>query len=479
MLSHEALNSAQPLTQVFDDRGMFLVPVAGSPLEALVNATRSSELFTSRSDAGEVNISVADIEFMANAKDPVLDCSPHDRVMDELTETCVKAVQGHMQFARTVVAPAVSELVEKTAASLNELTPSSLLGMSVVTWAPPAPMTLPAMETMARRFEDVAFDVPKLALRLPNMTAKDIVALMSTGTGSVDAAIAEWAAGLGESYFIELWENVFQMKPAELGGSPRNFRDWTEDRDCGLDHALAIFLLSRRLFDQGPPEGTEMPLPAYEASVVEFRNQAAARLARGFDELALIRSGKMLVRKIEGSTTTVNESVYREWLEQGGDNDALFGNVLDAPSVTTVDLINEKAEKLRARWRQHAALTATVESVRNFNRTREILQRHFNDMMREITEGEEATEGNREMVIKLFGEQLSLVREDDLKDLWGLCLRLVCRSRFYRTEAERILSGIERIKKDNPTIDVREAAAVSMIEYIGYWVSTQFRVQVA
>jgi hypothetical protein len=72
-------------------------------------------------------------------------------------------------------------------------------------------------------------------------------------------------------------------------------------------------------------------------------------------------------------------------------------------------------------------------------------------------------------------EELSEVSEIDMKDLWSVSLKLVCRSRFDHTQAERILSGIEEVKRDNPSIDVREAAAVSMIKYVAYWVSSQLK----
>lgn len=477
MLSNEALQSALPLTSVLDDKKLFLVPVAGTWLEQLVGATRSDPLMAPVGDNGERNIDLTTIEYLANAKDPVLKTCPHDQVMDEVTNICIKAVQGHIQAARSVVAPAVAELVEKTAANLREITASSLLGMNVVQIVAPQPMQLQQLQTAVSRFSDAPYDIPRLMLNLPDMTAKDIVAAMCTGAGTLDAAIEEWAAHRGETFFLNLWQSVFQIKhDGKLGGKVKTFRDWVEDREDGLHNATAIFLLARKLCE-APPEGTEMALPVYEKAMAEYRNQAAGRLTRGFAELDRIKRTKQMVIRIEGATTYVNDVVYRDWIDAGGDNDVLFGNTLEEPSLATVDTINAAAERLRAKWARHAAFIATVESNRSFNRTKELLRRNFVEQMRAIDPGEEATIGNRETVIKLFDEQLETVRADDIKDLWSLCLKLVCRSRFYRSDAERILAGIERVKRENPSIDVREAAAIAVIGYVSYWVASQYKVQ--
>jgi hypothetical protein len=47
-----------------------------------------------------------------------------------------------------------------------------------------------------------------------------------------------------------------------------------------------------------------------------------------------------------------------------------------------------------------------------------------------------------------------------------LALHIICQCRFYYTEAEFILSEIEEIGKQNPGIDVREAALIATINYL-------------
>lgn len=475
MLTKDALTSALPLTEILDGSKLFVSAIPGTPLAELVKATRADDNFVV-TEGTSFQPDVENIVYIANAQDPVLKYAPHDMVMDDIADTAIKAVQGHIAFARNVVAPAIGELVTKVQQSLGEITASSLLGMEVVLWNPPKPLESSVLDASVSRFTSVAYDVPPLTMRLPDRTGVEIMELLHTGTAGLDGDIDEWAAGKGEGFFINVWENLFQQKPTEAHArGAKSFRDFTEDREIGLDITLAVYLLARRLADE-PLEGTEMNLSHFESLVIEFRNQSGMRLSHAIEDLDKAVKFGFLVRSYTDRVTVVNGQVYRKWIEEGGENEVLFGNLLELPALTTVEQLNEKAAGLKAAWNHHCALTATVENNRRFIRTKDILLKTFAAQLSAITEGDEATLANKTEVLKLFLMQLEVARESELQDLYTLCLRLVCRSRFVRTDAERILEGIERVKRENPSIDVREAAAVSVIDYVAYWVSAQFQV---
>lgn len=477
MLTVDSLNVAMPLTTVLDANNVILVPVAGSPLDALVVATRSDTKFNNKSTDGGFEPDLYNIEYIANAKDPVLNVSKHDAVMDNLIEVIGASVKEHIIFAKNVVAPAIEDLVTSVQTTLNGLTPSSLLGMEVIVWNPPKPMLSSSLENAVRKFEELPYDVPTMNMKLPEITVSEMIELMRSGAGNMDDDISEWAAVKGESFFIKVWNDIFQQKQVSLEDTRViTFKDYVYHPVEGWDFALAIYLLSRKLADKPLPE-TEMSSDRYDKTIIEFRNQSAARLCIAFDEMNKNDKADILIRNMTKRTVEVNGSVYRKWIEAGGENEVLFGNLLAFPNYVSIADINEKASELKDKWNHYAALTATVERNRLFARTKEILMSKFQEQMREVPEDEEHTLGNRETVIKAFAEQLTYVREDELTDIWTTCLKLICRSRFSRTEAERILLGIERIKKENPNIDIRECAAISVIEYVSFWMASQMRVE--
>lgn len=475
MLSREAINSVVPLTAVLDKNKLMIVPVQNSPLETLVGATRSGSQFVQREGEGFV-LYESEIEYIANAKDDVLKVSQHDMAMDDVCQSVADAVRGHMVFARTVVLPALTELVEGVSRDLAALTPSTLLKMEVAV-VNPNPLVLDnGFETLVRKFSEVPFDNPSLMMKLPTLAVGEIVELMKTGAASIDELIVQWIAEKGDSFVIDVWENIFQMKQSDLNENEvRTLRTFIGSQDEKIDMTVAVFLLANKLFDN-PPAGTEMTLAAFNDLIVDYRNQAASTISYAIDEINRVMVAKELVRSIDGSKTKVFGPVYRDWIENGGSNEVLFGNTLERNPLITVDAINESASRLKAGWDRHAALTATVEANRRFVRVKELLLINFEKQLRNLTD-EEKTKVSYETTMPKFRELLNSISEGEVQDIWALCLKLLCRSRFYYSSAEEILTNIEEVKKQNPSIEVREAAAVAMIKYIARWVAYQFEVK--
>jgi hypothetical protein len=474
MLTIEALKHANELATILDSSGVLIQAIPGTPLAAIVDATRSDPNFARQSGA-EYTVELEDICYIANAKDPVLDVSKHDQVFGNIVDIAARAVKSHVLFAKTVVAPAVSELADKTMVTMAETVTAASLCMEVVVNNTPIPYLNNSLHSMVRKYEEVPFDQINLGMRCPDITTSDLVALMHTGSAGLDADISTWVAARGETFFTDIWANIFQIK--QNGMNERKvytLQSFTEDRNSGPEAALCIYLIAQRLSEETIP-GIDMSANAFQSKIIEYRNQAAARVCRALDEYESIVKSGVLVSSITGTVTTVNDVVYKQWIADGGENEVLFGNMLNLPGLTTVQQININAPKLKAAWVHHVTLLNVVESNKRFSKFKNALLRHFQDQMRALTPEEDSSQENIILSTKLFMEQLDNVTTDDMQNIYTLALRLICRSRFYRTEAERILSGIDRVKRDNPNVDVREAAAISVIEYVAYWVSTQYK----
>jgi hypothetical protein len=475
MLTLEALESAIPLAERFDQRGMVVIPRSDTPLEHLVGHTRSGEEVVSSHDGVTIKVDVQQMAMAAAQKDPVFGESSHDRVLDEVAEVCIPAVQGHIKHAKEVVAPAVDELVTRTSEVMSGLTPSKLLGMEVSVEELPAPLTNPSFDSMVRKYEETPFNSPPLSFDLPDQTAAEILELMKSGSGALDSDIEQFAATLGDGCLIGIWRDFFQQTPSDLDAvRTKRFVDYMQDSECGLDNALVVFLLARKLFEN-PLDGITMSLQAYETLMADFRDQAAAHLCRELDAFDQAEKNGAMVVSYTTNKIVVNAGLYKKWIEDGGDNDVLFGNLLQSNPYVMLADIEENAQQLKRAWANHSALVSTVEANKRFARTKETLASVFRQQMRDLDD-EERANIDVEAAISRFDKLLEDVCEADMDCLYTLSLRLVCRSRWPRSEAERILSGIDRIKKKNPSLDVREAAAISVIEYVAWWVASQMQV---
>lgn len=476
MLSIEALESALPLAERFDQKRFILTPRADTPLEMLVAHTRSAEEVVSTPDGVTVKIDTQQMSLSAAVKDPVFGDSSHDQVLDDVAAVCIPAVQGHINFAKTVVAPAVDELVTRTTDILSQLTPAKMLGMEVRVEEMPAPLQNGSFDAMVRKFEETPLDSPPLNFNLPEQTGTELLDIMKSGSGSLDGDIEQFAQQLGDGKLLSIWRNVFQQVEADVN-STRSFRfvDFLQDTECGLDNALVIFLLARKLVEN-PLDGITMNLQTYETLMADFRDQAAAHLCRELNAYESAEKSGAMVLNYTANEITVNPQLYRKWIEDGGNNEVLFGNLLQSTPYVMIEDIEANSVALARQWQNHSALVSTVEGNKRFSRTKETLCSVFRQQMREISEDESAKLPDVDATIRRFDDMLDDVVESDMECLYTLCLKLVCRSRFVKTEAERILAGIDRIKKKNPSLDIREAATISIIEYVAWWVGTQMQV---
>lgn len=478
MLSRQSLEAATPLTTLMDRHNVVITPVQGSPLDQLVNATRSGPQFAYPVDGkqGEFQPNVFDIEYMANKVNDATGVCDHSVAQDAIVDMAARAVRAHLTVIRSVILPAVNDLHDTVAKAMSDVPASKILGMEVKVHDLPLPMKSGAIENLISKFEGVPHASPALRMKCPDITMDDLADLMKTGAAGFDGDVKKWIAIKGESFFLQLWEDIFQTKNDHFD----KFSDAVECREEGLDRSLAIFLIARKLFET-PVEGTRMSLPALKSLAAEYRDQAAAKIRRALDEQANVKKRKTLVKKVDDKCVIVNECVYRPWvMDQSGDNDVLFGNLVKKTGYTTVDQLSENASELKAAWMRVVSVSATADRTERFLQLKQMLLSEFrksvNDLASDV-QGPDASAGDRVAVIDRFRAELSVLREVDCQDLYTLCVKLITRARFYKVgDAEDFMLQMLKIEKDNPDITPREAATIATVDYIATWVAEMFKV---
>lgn len=480
MLSLNSLEAATPLTEIMDRSNLMVLAAPGSPLEQLVNATRSNARFALPVEGkqGQFYPSTYDIEYIANKRNDSGVCE-HDVVQDQIVEMAARAVRGHLIVIRNAVIPAIMQLHDCVAKAMSAMPVSSLLGMEVKIFDLPQPLKSPAIENLISKFEGVPHDSPALRMKCPDIQMDDLRTLMKTAAGGFDGDVDKWIAIKGDSFFLQLWEDVFQTKNDRFG----KFGDAVECREEGLDRSLAIFLIARKLYED-PIEGIRMALPAFKSLAAQYRDQAAAKIRRALDDWELVKRRKLLVKKVDQKCVVVNEVVYRPWIMEGnGDNDILFGNLVKQTGFTTVDQFTDNASALKAAWNRTAAASATGDRAARFLQLKELLLSEFRKSISDLkgdVEGPDTSAAERDDVFKRFRAELAKVRDTDVESVeqfYPLCLKLVCRSRFYKVpDAENFICQMMKIEKDNPGITPREASTIATVDYIASWVADMFKV---
>lgn len=461
MLTVQALQSGEVLARKFDARNLIIRPLAGSVLDQLVKAscTDSEFVFDNR----------VDLDLIAghtNRADPVTGFSGQDEAMKDVTRAVSDAVSNHLLVARTIVAPAVDEMVQRVQQGLEQALRLALTHMEVKIFYVPAPLREPTLIDSFTKAKDIPFEDFNVGAHLPPADAETIRGYCKSGATGLDQAIEEFLNGLGEEQLVSIYETFFTTKANGVIASSQ-----FEDPVNGLNNALVAYLVARKLWD-APPDGVEMTLQSYEAEMVRIRDQAAVALIRGQNKLLRYEENGILVISYTQKSVEVYEPVYRKWIADGGTNEVLFGNVLSNNPRMNVAAIAENVEEYKKRWELFCTVQRTTEANKRFSVAKDLVRSEFHASLAELTH-DEAPLQDRQIIAERFTKALQVTTEDEVKDPYRWILRLLCASRFYETDAFKILDGISRIKRDNPDVDVREAAAAATIQYISDWVAAQ------
>lgn len=473
MLSKQALQTSVPLAEVLESARVYVEPAPGSLLEALVQATRTP---FGGMDPNYVP-SIEDVEYLANAQDSTTGICQHDMVMDEIAQKGILGVQALITHARTVVAPAVIALVKKVEAELENTTKSALGSMEVISVHYPAVVYVDSFKKEVRKYDETAFDDPDLAMRCPTIATSDIRELMKTGAGQADGAVEEWLASKGESFLIDVWENIFQIKQSDMNETTtRRLRSYIDNPEGGLDWAIAVYLIARKLIEQGPLDNTDMALPRFESLMGAYRDQAALALCRELDKLeTATKTGRLVIRATE-QKVWVDSAIYDAWLEAGGEIEVLYGNLLDGNNRLTTQQLDEGAAYLKTLWMRHESITKVADENKRFSRALNFIDAYFRASVAEMTD-EERLKVTPEAVMNIFVQELRKVQTSDLDCLYTTCLKLVCRARFPYSDAEELLANSTAIQKKNPTMDPAEAMLMANLQYVAKWMTEQFVVK--
>lgn len=472
MLPLQALETAQPIANMLDARDLIVRPVVGTALHRLCELSCTDESYV-QGDPGNRAIMLDAIASVTNAPDVTAGVNLHSAELDTLAAEVGEAVTRHLAFARTVVAPAVDELVQRVASSIEQVMRSDLNQLEVVVYRMPAPMYEPSFTDSFMRAKDIVADNFIAGMNFPaDAQCTQIIEWLKSSVTSLDAAIDQYITGIGLDCLVKIYTDLFTKTDKST-----QVWDLLNSTEYGLDYAVVGFLMTRKLWDN-PPEGVEMPLETYEREMVQLRNQCALRLIYELNRTERDETNGILVRRYSRTSVEVNDAVYRKWLQEGGDHTVLFGNILsDRPHITVAE-INEHTQEAKLAWDRYCLLNQTTVANKRFSTAKLIVRTEFDAMLANASH-DDLPLNERPIMLTKFVEALGQTKEAEVENLYDWCLRLLCESCYHKSDAFRILNGINRIKAQSPDVDVKEAAAVAALDYISYWVSSQFCVDVA
>jgi len=495
MIKESSFTGTLPVASALDSIGKVAVAKPGTVLSDLV--TYSAPIETMGEDGKPVITTKeqeaiaagqSDLEFIGwrvqyategSLSDPTI----HSRCMDAYIHDIAKAVTAHVAFAKNTVRPLVTEFAEAYQAYRAAFKPKEAAdSANIRVLRLPSVLTDDSFLDTLTAYKGKPILKPETGFCLGAKSAEELQQMILIGHQRTDKMISEWVSHLPESFLFNVWTSFFCATgtAASTGEVPVavNYEEISRlNAFDKADIALAITLISRKLEDN--VESTDMSLERYRTIASQYVEYGRTLLLSALESVSLmLRVGTLIVDKnIKTMTVSVNAEVYKPWLESGGTPEVLFGILVDDAGALSVTLINDNKDKYAKRWDQYSSFYRNRELGNSFNYAKNFLEQQFIGSMQTLTESEQEIAAKQPNLIEAnvvkMRQYLESVRPQDIEDSYDVALQLVAKIRFGYTSSYQILSDIVEAGKQNPNVDVREAALLAVINYVSDFMADQ------
>lgn len=472
MLNYNSLTASISLADKFEKKGIQLKPIAGTPLAALYTAG-----FLPNPDIGSMEMSAEErIQFGSTAKNAQGICE-HDMVMDEVVSVLKRTITWGLDLARNQVNPAVHSAVQfvqdytDAAMSLKNTAISVKQDIYHSIWGSHY------LQGMVERFDETAVKDLKLSITvpLPENVASPIT-LIETGIARFNTELTDFVASLPDGYITDLYNRVFVSTGDDYNPSLLSYLNhlYVEPNQILLIHLMALKLLDT------VPEGIRAGLNEYKEYITDIVAQSGRALVRTLERRESSVQRKMLINDwtqyreddigITPITIRVNGDVYAKWLEAGGSPEVIFGAFLTDRNYN-YDILLERKDQYIKVWQSQERVMATNARLQKANHYLTGLVRAIEKTIADLPDDMLVTERSIYVTaLHAYVKQMPNAWYEDC--LFSTLRKAICAVCFPHTDALEILTAIDSAAKDNPTLDIREAGLLAMIEYIPNWVAT-------
>ena len=416
--------------------------------------------------------------------------SQHSLKLMALAEDLAPFITSHISHARNTVAPLVVDLSDKLQKYLDTAKPLDPVSLFEI-----EQRSLPALvvdesfqadgleayagtDAKYRSFPHI-LDVPE-----EDSFYQDLVNL---GSNRLNGLVNDWLKTKDPSFikavYIVNFSNQLDALRTVNGGSYEGLYS-LGDPGVGnnpydtLDLSLAIYLIGTRLISNVVP-AKGVSLVEYKSAMRSMIDYAGAQIHKSLKAVQRQHEANVLVTEaiISKKKIVVNKIIYRSWLESGGQPEVLLGMLASGEVHYAVGAIEEAKEKLLRQWANYVMLSQTNIKAEMHKRFRDYAENEVMMGLNELTDLEKEYAQNcvnfKDRVQALVNEEIEHLSHRLMDDVHHTALHLIAKARFFYTSAYSILNEMATVAKDNPNIDPREAALLSVISYVGEYFEEQ------
>ena len=521
MLSNANIQNSLGVARLLKQSGLDFVPVAGSPLQELFEASNADislgkpEETTAAmliSNGGELpnqamKTEESFIEEVAYLTRGYSEETRHTLIMRNLADDVAPFITSHLSFARNTVVPLIKEAEEAFGRFLSlgavaAPEASFMISKGVV---PALALDESFVSNNLEHYNgDGAFEkfYYEMQLKTPEDFAGFIASVKSLGSARLSGLLEKWLEKAPYKLLERVWfinftreydTNAAFEKDIDSAGNPiKQQIDWHTDYGFttdtlrysaydSLNTSLATFILaSYALANPMETEGDVGTLE-YKQKLEELItvsgivvNRLIKRIKLQVESNVLVSSYNSIQKKI-----IVNGSIYEEWLQQGGVPEALLGFLVSNNKIMDARIALEQKQTGCRAWELYCGLAHNQAKTTLEQSFVSYIKSYMLSTLAELTDSEKeigvSPAVHRERVISNVDKEIEHFSHRLMDDIPHLVLHLVARARFYYTSAYEILLTMHEVFKMNPEIDPREAAGIATQEYIAEYLAGQIR----
>lgn len=471
MLSTACINAAYPVAELYANKELTIVPVAGTPLHKLVLQTLPT------GQAAENNLSVTAIaDGMAIVNGAATGATTHDLDMDAMIRDISNAVGNHFSFARNVAKPVVERVLDEVTAALSQVR-NPVDDFAIVLKDLPTMLKTPGFEEVIARNATGVWADPEYAFKVAdNGDPEQWFNSLMTGNKDLDGLVIEFVAKAGEPTIQSAWQSFIGSQ-----STPNGLCE-VLNTEAGLNVAVAVYLWSEH-FLANPENVTGASVKSIEIVANQYRSVACQAILREYAKATSYHNGGMVLVGYNPmkKEVAVWAPTYKAWLATPGNSaEVLLGAMVSGDKPYTMAQLNEGVERYTAAWKNYAAISSTQSAVEGISVFKAALLRAINNSLSEVLPEEQSYVDSDPQwltnVTAKLNECVEKIGSAQMKDMVGTVVDVVCYSRFFYTDSGKILKSINDIANSTAGMDIREAAYVAQYCYIADWVSEQLTV---
>ena len=480
MLTQRAISTAEPIRDELARAGKVLRPVDGTVIEELTNSTLSAETKLGEIEFGEIDHTT---KLYQDAQQVDQDeFREHDTAYQEAVDEVAEIVEGNLHLARSKIIPAAKEVYDLYAKEMERIELDAAQPAYITPNVYHPIWNSDQLISMVERFANTPMSVYRFEASLPELSVYDIEQHVKTGIESFDELISSWFEDQSAEKILEDYRRIFVNREVEIGRATNAVHE-VPGTSMDRNSLLLAFLVANG-FDQNVPEGVDnVSLDQLRLYLARMKEQAARAVYQEIERRRRDRDNQILVYRVASEYKSnvgesfydirVNDDVYRQFLEDGGTPETIYGAVMSGDERSYHYLLENK-RSLESKWNRYLSLFNQRLSSQTTHYKRESIRVAFAQYINSVEEDdlparrEQLHQRTEDCVAKYdahyFTDEMIVIRD------------MVAGIFYPDTNAKMIFRAMDEVERSDPDLDARECALFATIDLVARWIASQIEV---